>query len=97
MCTKDVFAGVMGEGFDSTRLHGIITAVLISVQKCHSMVLTGQAGEGEHPRLLRDMAPAARGAQSFQTFSESLSRSHQALHHYLKSFIPEENHGKYLV
>jgi len=61
------------------------------------MVLTGQAGETEHPRLLCNMVPAARGAQSFQTFSEVLPRSLQALHHYLNSFTPEENQGKHLV
>ena len=61
------------------------------------MVLTGQAGEGEHPRLLCNMVPGARGAQSFQTFSEALSRSLQAPHHYLNNFTPEEKHGKYLV
>ena len=97
MCTKGIFAGVMNERFNSTQLHGISRAVLISVQKCHSMVLTGQAGETEHPRLLCNMVPAARGAQSFQTFSEVLPRSLQALHHYLNSFTPEENQGKHLV
>ena len=94
---KGVFAGVMNEQFNSTKLHGINRAVLISVQKCHSMVLTGQAGEGEHSRLLCNMVPGARGAQSFQTFSEALSRRLQALHHYLNSFTPEENHSKHLV
>jgi len=97
VCTEGVFAAVMNEQFNSTKLHGITTSVLISFQKCHSTVLTGQTGEGEHPRLSGNMVPAARGAQSFQTFSEALSRSLQALHHYLNSFTPEENHGKYLV
>jgi hypothetical protein len=46
---------------------------------------------------LCNMVPGARGAQSFQTFSEALSRRLQALHHYLNNFTPEENHSKYLV
>ena len=69
----------------------------LSVPKCHVMLLTGKTREWEHPRLLCNMLPAARGAQSFQTFSEALSRSLQSLHHHLNGFTPVENQVKYLV